>query len=70
VIARMNDNKYGMYMNNETFKEVDYDDNVVYLITERPTYWNVGESEVHQLEVKEAIESIQKLFYLNYCTTI
>jgi hypothetical protein len=62
----MNGNKNGMYMNNETFEVVDYDDDVVYLITERPN--DVGELEVHSLEV--AIDSIQKLFYLNYCTTI
>ena len=66
MIARMNDNKNGMYMNNETFEVVDYDDDVVYLITERPN--DVGELEVHSLEV--SIDSIQKLFYLNYCTTI
>ena len=66
MIARVNDNKNGMYMNNETFEVVDYDDDVVYLITERPN--DVGELEVHSLEV--AIDSIQKLFYLNYCTTI
>jgi ATP-dependent exoDNAse (exonuclease V) alpha subunit len=66
MIARMNDNKDGMYMNNETFEVVDYDDDVVYLITERPN--NVVELDVHSLEV--AIDSIQKLFYLNYCTTI
>jgi hypothetical protein len=33
MIARMNEN--GMYMNNETFEVVNYDDDVVYLITER-----------------------------------
>jgi hypothetical protein len=66
MIARMNDNKNGMYMNNETFEVVDYDDDVVYLITERPN--DVGGLEVHSLEV--SIDSIQKLFYLNYCTTI
>jgi hypothetical protein len=41
MIARMNDNKNGMYMNNETFEVVNYDDYVVYLITERPN--DVGE---------------------------
>ena len=66
MIARMNDNKTGMYMNNETFEVVNYDDDVVYLITERPN--DVGELEVHSIEVH--IDSIQKLFYLNYCTTI
>jgi hypothetical protein len=29
MLARMNGNKNGMYMNNETFEVVDYDDDVV-----------------------------------------
>ena len=66
LIARENDNKHGLYMNNETFDVVDYDDKNVYLITERPN--ENGEPEVHTVEVEH--DMVQKLFYLNYCSTI
>lgn len=66
LIARENDNKNGLYMNNESFDVVDYDDNNVYLLNERPN--DMGEPEVHTIEIE--IGMVQKLFYLNYCSTI
>jgi hypothetical protein len=35
LIARQNDNKFQMYMNNETFEVTDYDEDKIYLWTER-----------------------------------
>ena len=66
LIARVNDNKIGLYMNNETFDVVDYDNEKVYLLTERPD--ENGNVEVHTVDIE--IQDIQKLFYLNYCSTI
>ena len=66
LIATKNDNKYGLFMNNETFDVLGYDNDKVYLFTERPD--ENGNKEAHTIEIE--IQSIQKLFYLNYCTTI
>jgi ATP-dependent exoDNAse (exonuclease V) alpha subunit len=66
LIARQNDNKFQMYMNNETFEVIDYDEDKIYLWTERLN--DKGELEVHTIDVD--ISMVQKLFYLNYCTTI
>tara|TARA_Y100000385_G_scaffold198527_1_gene205543 strand:- start:201 stop:1487 length:1287 start_codon:yes stop_codon:yes gene_type:complete len=66
LIARQNDNKHSSYMNNETFDVVGYDNDKVYLFTERPD--ENGNKEAHTIEIE--IQNIQKLFYLNYCTTI
>ena len=65
-IARENDNKNGLHMNNETFEVVDYNDNNIYVATERPN--ENGEAVPHGIEAD--INSFQKLFNLNYCTTI
>ena len=56
VICNKND-KNGEYYNNETFKVLDYNDNDITLINERTT-------------IKIKIEDFNKMFYLNYCSTI
>ena len=66
LIARENDNKNGLYMNNESFDVVNYDDTNVYLLNERPD--ENGNVEVHNIDIP--IDMVQKLFYLNYCSTI
>ena len=66
LIARKNDNKNQMYFNNETFEVVAYDKDKVYLFTERTN--DTGDLEVHSIEVSHT--DIQKLFYLNCCSTI
>ena len=45
LIARENDDKNALYMNNETFDVVDYDDKNVYVITERSN--DDGKPKVH-----------------------
>ena len=60
-IARENDNKNGLYMNNESFDVVDYDDTNVYLLNERPD--ENGNVEVHCIDIP--IGMVPKLFYLN-----
>ena len=62
LIARKNNNKNQMYFNNETFEVNGYDEKKV----ERSN--DTGELEVHTVDVD--ISDIQKLFYLNYCSTI
>ena len=64
LIARKNDNKRQMYFNNETFEVIAYDEDNVYLFTERPD--DTGEFQIYSIEVAHA--DIQKLFY--YCSTI
>ena len=66
LIARKNDNKNQMYFNNETFEVVAYDEDKVYLFSERSN--DTGELEINSIEVSHT--DIQKLFYLNYCSTI
>jgi len=66
LIARRNDNKNQMYFNNETFEVTGYDEAKIYLYTERPN--DQGELEVHAIDID--IHEVQKLFYLNYCSTI
>ncbi len=66
LIARKNDNKNKMYFNNETFEVVAYDENKVYLYSERSN--DTGELEINSIEVYHI--DIQKLFFLNYCSTI
>ena len=66
LIARENDDKNALYMNNETFDVVDCDDKNVYVIAERPN--DDGKPKVHTVEVEH--EMVQKLFYLDYCSTI
>ncbi len=59
-------NKNKMYFNNETFEVVAYDENKVYLYSERSN--DTGELEINSIEVYHI--DIQKLFFLNYCSTI
>ena len=66
LVARKNDNKHQLYFNNETFEVIGYDEDKVYLFTERPN--DTGDLEIHTVDV--ALADIQKLFYLNYCSTI
>jgi hypothetical protein len=66
LIARENDNKNGLYMNNETFIVHHYDDKKIYVDSERVN--DDGEIYTNAMEVE--IDKVQKLFYLNYCTTI
>jgi len=66
LIARKNDNKHQLYFNNETFEVIGYDEDKVYLFTERPN--DTGDLEIHTVDV--ALADIQKLFYLEYCNTI
>ena len=66
LIAKKNDDKNQMYFNNEIFEVVAYDKDQVYLLTERSN--DIGELKIHSIEVSHT--DIQKLFYLNYCSTI
>ena len=61
LIARENDNKNGIYMNNESFDVVNYDETNVYLSNERPD--ENGNVEVHCIDIP--IGMVPKLFYLN-----
>ena len=66
LIARENDNKNGLYMNNETFVVSDYDNKYVRVYSER-----VDDNDkvyINAMEVE--IDKVQKTFYLNYCSTI
>ena len=66
LIARQNDNKNKEYLNNETFNVVDFNDKYVILQNERPD--DDGEPYIHNIKID--IQDLQKLFYLNYCSTI
>ena len=66
LIARENDNKNQMYMNNETFIVHKYDNKHIYISSERID--DNGEVYTNAMEVD--IDMVQKLFQLNYCTTI
>ena len=66
LIARENDNKNGLYMNNETFNVSDYDDKHIYVYSERVD----DNDEIYTNAMEVEIEKVQKLFYLNYCSTI
>lgn len=66
LIARENDNKKNMYLNNETFEVLDYDNDNVLLQSERVD--ENGKIEKHVIDIN--VNNIQEYFYLNYCTTI
>ena len=66
LIARENDNKNGLYMNNETFVVSDYDNKYVRVYSERIN--DKDEVYINAMEVE--IDKVQKTFYLNYCSTI
>ena len=66
LIAKKNDDKNQMYFNNEIFEVVAYDKDQVYLLTERSN--DIGELKINSIEVSHT--DIQKLFYLNYCSSI
>ena len=66
LIARENDNKNQMYMNNETFTVHNYDNKHIYMSSERID--DNGEIYTNAIEVD--VNMVQKLFQLNYCTTI
>ena len=66
LIARENDDKNALYMNNETFVVSDYDNKYVRVYSER-----VDDNDkvyINAMEVE--IDKVQKTFYLNYCSTI
>jgi hypothetical protein len=66
LIARENDNKNGLYMNNETFIVHHYDDKKIYVDSERVN----DDGEIYTNAMELEIDKVQKLFYINYCTTI
>ena len=66
LIARENDNKNGLYMNNETFVVSSYDDKYIYVYSERVD----DNDEIYENAMQVEIDKVQKLFYLNYCSTI
>ena len=66
LIARENDNKNGLYMNNETFIVSEYDDKYICVYSERVD----DNDEIYLNAMQVEIDKIQKLFYINYCSTI
>ena len=66
LIARENDNKNGLYMNNETFVVSSYDDKYICVYSERVD----DNDEIYVNAMQVEIDKVQKLFYLNYCSTI
>ena len=66
LIARENDNKNGLYMNNETFVVSEYDDKYICVYSERVD----DNDEIYLNAMQVEIDKFQKLFYLNYCSTI
>ena len=66
LIARENDNKTGLYMNNETFTVKNVDNEYIYVSSERCD----DNGEVYENDMEVDIGSVQKKIYLNYCTTI
>lgn len=66
LIARENDNKNGLYMNNETFVVSSYDDKYICVYSERID----DNDEIYVNAMQVEIDKVQKLFYLNYCSTI
>lgn len=65
VIARETYKKGDICVNNETFEVINFDDEYIYLYTERS---NDGEIESHSIDIK--ISDFRKLFSLNYCSTV
>jgi hypothetical protein len=54
-----------LIINNEKFILTEYDDQFLYLLSERPN--ENGEIFNHLIDIK--IDDLQKYFYLNYCST-
>jgi hypothetical protein len=65
LIARQNLKGGDLIINNEKFILGDYDDEFLYLSSERPD--ENGEIFIHVIDIK--INDLQKLFSLNYCST-
>ena len=65
VIARKTVDGGAYCVNNETFEVIDFDNEKIYLYTERPN--EEGEAEHHSIESN--VKDFKDLFSLNYCST-